>query len=280
MMSLFPSLEGFEATRKTLHNYAQAIGVIPRTHAAPHPKWWHISLRVVPNGLQTTPMALPDGGQLWLELDLRHHALKVQTSAGGTQAVSMGGRMTGTEMGDWVITAVAQHGLGGEYARAKFESSEGRVYEEKEAERFMTAVTQVQRIFTDHRHTLTGNLSPIQLWPHNFDLSLEWFGTRIVTAEEHGEVQEFPSQLNLGFYPGQPIYFYSNPFPFESDVLLDKELPPGAQWHTEGWQGTMLPYAELVGDEHAELVGDDHAEARLRQFARRVYELASPTLMA
>jgi hypothetical protein len=101
---------------------------------------------------------------------------------------------------------------------------------------------------------------------------MEWFGTRTVTYEEHGQLQESPSQLNLGFYPGQPIYFYSNPFPFAGEQLLDKELPAGARWHTEGWQGTMLPYSELLDD--------DNAETRLRHFARRVYELALPTLLA
>ncbi|MCB8945504.1 MAG: hypothetical protein H6658_17275 [Ardenticatenaceae bacterium] len=270
-MSIFPPLDGFEATRKTLHNYAQALGVIPRTHAQPHPQWWHISLRLWPYGLRTTAMNLPDGGQLWLEMDLQNHMLRVETSLGGTQAVSMRQGLTGTEMGDWVITAVAQHGLTGDYARAKFESDEARDYEAKEAEGFLTAVTQVHRIFTDHRRTLTGRLSPIQLWPHNFDLSLEWFGTRTVTTEEHGKVQEFPAQLNLGFYPGPPIYFYSNPFPFQSDSLLNQELPTGAYWHTKGWQGTMLPYTQLVGD--------PHAETRLRHFAHRVYEITRPTLI-
>jgi len=271
-MSLFPSLENFEPTRQTLHLYAQAMGVVPRTHATPHSKWWHISLRVVPHGLQTTTMSLPDGGRLWLEMDLQHHTLKVQTAAGGTQAISLQEGATGTEMGDWVLTAVAQHGLQGEYARAKFENDQPRDYDPAEAEKFLTAVTHVHRIFNDHRNQLTGNIGPIQLWPHNFDLSMEWFGTRTVTYEEHGQLQESPSQLNLGFYPGQPIYFYSNPFPFAGEQLLDKELPAGARWHTEGWQGTMLPYSELLDD--------NKAETRLRHFARRVYELALPTLLA
>ena len=270
-MSIFPALDNFEPTRQTLHLYAHAMGVIPRTHATPHPQWWHISLRAAPNGFHTTKMALPDGGQLWLEMDLLNHMLRVQTTIGGTQAISLQDGLTGTEMGDWVITAVAQHGLIGEVTRAKFESDEARIYEAKEAEGFLTAVTQIHRIFNDHRHTLTGNISPIQLWPHNFDLSMEWFGTRTITAEEHGKIQQFPSQLNLGFYPGQPIYFYSNPFPFESDKLLSQELPAGAKWHTEGWQGTILPYAELHND--------PNAENRLRHFARRVYDIASPTLL-
>ena len=61
-MSLFPSLDGFEPTRKTLHLYAQAVGVVPRVHAAAHDKWWHISLRVTPTGLKTAVFDLPTLG--------------------------------------------------------------------------------------------------------------------------------------------------------------------------------------------------------------------------
>ena len=93
--------------------------------------------------------------------------------------------------------------------------------------------------------------------------------------EEHGERQELPSQLNLGFFPGSPgvaAYFYSNPWPFEADVLLGQPLPEGAGWHTEGWQGTLLPYEALVSD--------PNARKRLLNYARRVFELTAPTLTA
>jgi hypothetical protein len=98
----------------------------------------------------------------------------------------------------------------------------------------------------------------------------------MVEYDEGGEVQQYPAQLNLGLSPGDSghpePYFYSNPWPFEADKLLDKPLPAGACWFTEGWEGSILPYAELVGD--------SNAEARLLEYARAVYEIASPTLLA
>lgn len=272
MSFLFPSLENFEPTRQTLHNYANVVGVVPRAHAVFHPQWWHISLRLTERGLKTAVMPLPDGQTFWLEMDLRRHNILLQTGYGGTQVFSMTAGLTGTEMGDAVLTAVTNLGLSGEYVREKFESDDARTYEPAQAENFFTVLSHVHLIFAEHRATLTGKMGPLQVWPHGFDLAFEWFGPRTERYEEHGTVKELPSQINLGFYPGGDPYFYSNPWPFAGEQLLDKPLPDGAAWHTEGWQGSILPYQELINDENA--------ESRLRAYAQAVFDLAAPTLAA
>lgn len=272
--TLFPALNDWQATRETLHFYSHAVSVIPRAHAEFHPKWWHISLKVQPDGLVTEKMALPDGGQFWLKIDLRQHQVLLFTDQGVARQFSMTEGLTSTDFGDQILDAVADLGLTAEYAREKFENDEPRQYDPAAAERFLTALVNADRIFKEHRATLSGDVSPVQLWPHGFDLAFEWHGTRVETYEEDGEIQEYPSQINLGFYPGgtaEAQYFYSNPWPFEAGELLDKPLPGGASWHTEGWQGTLLPYEELVDN--------DEAEARLREYARAVFEISSPTLL-
>ncbi len=269
----FPSLDGFEPTRKTLHLYAQAIGSVPRAHGIAHPQWWHISLKVRPDGLETDNVPLPGGGSLALGLDLHRHRATLKTSRGDEQSFSLTEGLTGTEMGDQIIAAVARYGLEGDYARDKFESDEPRVYRPALAECYLTAVVNAERAFQKHRVSLGRRVGPIQVWPHGFDLAFEWFGTRVETHEEHGQVQEHPSQINLGFYPGNDgvaPYFYSNPWPFETEQLVDRPLPAGARWFTDSWQGTILDYQDLVG------VPD--AEDRLLAYARAVHNIAAPTL--
>lgn len=272
-MSFFPSLANFEPTRQTLHLYSNAIGVVPRAHGIVHPKWWHISLKLRPDGLTTDNIPLPDGGVLALRLDLNQHQLVLFSSSGETKSVGLADGLTGSEIGDWVITAVSQFGLNGSYSREKFANDEPRSYDPEQAQHYFAVLANVVRTFEAHRASLDGPVSPVQIWPHGFDIAFEWFGNRVERAEEHGEVQEFPSQLNLGFYPGSDSlapYFYSNPWPFEGEVLLDKPLPAGASWHTAGWQGAMLPYSALIDQ--------PDAEARLLQFAKTVYASAAPTL--
>jgi len=274
--TIFPPLTGWESTRETLHLYSKVVGVIPRAHAEFHPKWWHISLKVQADGLVTDSMPLPGGGDFWLKMDLRQHQVVLSTSRGELRQFSMTEGLSASAFGDQVLGAVADLGLTAEYAREKFENDGPREYDPAMAENFLTAVTNADRIFKKHRAGLSGEVGPVQLWPHGFDLAFEWFGTRVVEYEDHGKVEKYPSQLNLGLSPGEPShpepYFYSNPWPFEQDLLVGNPLPPGARWFTESWQGSILPYAALVGD--------SQAEEKLLAYARAVYEIVAPTLSA
>ncbi|HZD58337.1 MAG TPA: DUF5996 family protein [Anaerolineales bacterium] len=273
---IFPSLQGWEPTRDTLHWYAQAVGAIPRALADPRPNWWHISLKVHPDGLATDSMALPGGGTFYLRMDLLGHQVALVTIQGETRHFSMMEGLSSIEFGDQLIGAVVGLGLSADYARQKFENDEPRPYDPEVAEKYFALLTNVDRIFKAHRANLGGEKGPVQLWPHGFDLAFEWFGTRRVEYEEHGQTRQLPAQLNLGFSPGeaghpQP-YFYSNPWPFEEAPLVGKPLPSGARWFTESWKGSILPYEELVDDERA--------EERLLAYARAVYEISAPTLQA
>lgn len=273
---VFPSLAGWESTRRTLHLYSNILGVVPRVHAEFHPKWWHISLKVQPDGLTTDSMALPGGGSFSLKMDLRNHQIVLSSSDGERREFSMREGLSASDLGNRVLGAVAELGLSGDYAREKFENDEPREYDAAIAENFRAALVSANHIFNQHRDTLSGEKGPVQLWPHGFDLAFEWFGTRVEVYEEHGKVERYPSQLNLGLSPGEPNhpqpYFYSNPWPFEKALLLDKPLPSGARWFTAGWEGSILPYEALVGD--------SQAGERLFAFAQAVYKYAAPTLSA
>ncbi|NNF87347.1 MAG: hypothetical protein HKM97_02360 [Acidimicrobiia bacterium] len=260
--------DDFEPTRATLHAYAHAVGAIPRAHAEPHDLWWHVSLKVTDRGLETDRMSLPDGGTFNLRMDLETH--EVVVDAEQETRIAMTDGITGTDMGDRLIAAVAALGLDGEYTREKFENEEARPYDPAAAATYFAAATTVDRVFKQHLGSLDGEVSQVQLWPHNFDLACEWFGTRVETHEEEGVVTEYPSQLNLGFYPEGRAYFYSNPWPFEADKLLKKPLPHGAEWHTEGWEGSILYYDQLAGD--------PDGLTKLADYARAVFKVASPTL--
>jgi hypothetical protein len=267
-----PELAGdWEPTRATLHAYAHGVSALARTHAPAHPKWWHASLKKVPGGLVTEPIPLPDDGRLRGRMDLERHVIVLETQNDESFEFDMTQGATGTEMADQLIEVATGLGLGGGYDRARFTSDEPRAYDKTHAATFARVLANVAAVFERHRDSLGASVSPLQMWPHGFDLSFEWFGTKMESHTENGQQEELPAQLNLGFYPAGDAYFYSNPWPFDA-ALTDHALPHGATWHTEGWQGSKLPYSALAGD--------PDAAAKLAEYARAVFDVASPTLLS
>ena len=202
-------------------------------------------------------------------MDFHRDCISLTGSDGRSWSIPMDAGLSSSGMGERVLAAAAEAGITGEVDRSRFAGDELGIYDPDAVRRFFTAIVRAQRVFTRHRARLGIDAGPIQLWPHGFDLAMEWFGTRVESYQENGKTLELPAQLNLGFYPGDDdagSYFYSNPWPFDSDKLLDRELPAGAVWHTEGWQGVMLPYTAV----------DD--EDQILSFAGAVFDIVSPLL--
>jgi hypothetical protein len=265
----FPSLDGFGPTRRTLQLYSRALSALARAHAPTHPNWWHVSLRPTPSGLVTTNIPLPDGNILAGRIDLRRRALGLSTSDGRAWVWPVDAGLSGSAMGERIIAAAAEAGLADTVDRSKFADDEPGVYEAEVVARFLAALIRAERVLGRRSAELGIHAGPAQLWPHGFDMSMEWFGSRLVRSEDGGEEGEQPAQLNLGFYPGEDdagSYFYSSPWPFDADKLLGRTLPAGATWHTDGWQGAKLAYTAVRDEE------------KLYDFATAVFEIAAPLL--
>ncbi|RPI23535.1 MAG: hypothetical protein EHM57_03845 [Actinobacteria bacterium] len=261
-----------EPTRATLHAYLRAVAAVPRAHGIVHPRWWHIACLLRPDGLTTAPVPLPDGRSLSIRVDPRAGRIVIEASDAPGPVLSMTEGLTASELGDRIIDAAAAYGLEGPYDRASFADDGGGEYDPGHAAALFAAFTAADQLFTAHRAQLRGEVGPIQVWPHGFDIAFEWFGTRTVEHIAGGETAVSQAQLNLGFYPSGRPYFYSSPWPFEADVLLPIELPHGASWHTDGWLGSVLYYDEVAG------VPD--GRERVLAYARAVFAAAAPTLTA
>ncbi len=273
--SAFPPLTKWAPTRDTLSQYAAAVGVVPRALAKPDPKWWHISLKVQQKGAATDPIPHPKSAGVTFQvlMNLRTHTVDVSTSEGEFRSLSMTEGLSSTEFGNQLLSILGELGIEAEFEREKYENDEPRVYDPEAAGAYRDILLETDKILELHKSGLTGETGPIQLWPHNFDLAFEWFGTRLVPHGDGDNAQELPSQINFGLAPGDSshaeAYFYSNPWPFE-DSLTDHKLPGSARWFTESWKGTLLSYDEVAGDAEG--------EKELAAYFKAVYDIASPLL--
>jgi hypothetical protein len=202
-------------------------------------------------------------------MDVRVHEVVVEVGDQRDSAIDMTAGLTGTEMADRLMEVASGCGLNGPFDRSKFQDDEAGAYVPGHASALFDAFAAAHQAFTTHRSRLEGEMSPIQVWPHGFDIAFEWYGDRIVRNEDGTAV---PAQLNLGLYPKGRAYFYSNPWPFDGDALLDVPLPSGATWHTDGWEGSILYYDQV--SERAD------GEQLVLEYARAVFDAAAPTLTA
>jgi hypothetical protein len=274
-MAGFPDLSGTEATRETLKAYSRVLSAVRRAHAPAHPRWWHLSLRVEPDGLRALPMAWPGRSDTTFDivLDLRDHRVVVTAGSDVLPGPELEQGLSATALGDRLLHMLRGVGIAAIADREKYADEDARIYDPAAATAWLRAFQQAQGALHEVREYVEGERGPVQLWPHHFDLAFEWFGARAVEYVEDGEQREAKSQIGFGFSgvpsadDGEWPYCYATPWPFQEEFAAN-ELPKPAVWITEGWEGAMLPYAAVRA----------RGGGLLTEFCRVVYEACAPRL--
>ena len=245
------SLADWHPTRDTLHQYARIIGKIRGRYMPKHKHWWHITLNVSARGLTTTPFPVA-GQSLELILDLAAHQLVIDSSNGWRTTLPLAGQST-AGLCRQVSAVLAGAGIELEpELLADFDSEEAQPYDVMAVNRFRQAINRVDVAFRTFKGGLREETSPVQVFPHHLDVSMNWFSGRLVPGVDPADEEDADEQLNFGFVTGDgsipDAYFYVTAYP-EPDNWTDLALPEGAWWHTEGWTGAVLPYAAVVASE-------------------------------
>ncbi len=264
-------LADWQPTRDTIHIYAQVLGKIRRALTPPQKHWWHVSLRVGDSGLTTTAVPIPEAGQATFEmwLDFQVHKVIITTTRREQWERPLNGQ-SAQEFCQTVLAALDEMGIQPDIDRSLFTDTTPGVYDTSVVETYWTTARKIDAIFKEFKAELPGETSPVQLWPHHFDLSLVWFSGRKVPGVDPADEGYADEQLNFGFSTGDEglpnPYFYSSAYPWP-EQLVEEPLPDGVSWHTEGWQGALMMYETLVEAEDS--------EAKLKQYLRAVYEVGA-----
>jgi len=246
-------LADWQATRDTVHGYAEVLGAV-RGQLAPRQKHsGHRSLLAGAAGLTTTP--LPAGPQTAeLMLDLASHRLLLSTNHGRAWAHRLRGQSQAAFF-DEVTGTLATLGVDTNLDRNQYGNAAAGVYDVAAVERYWQALSQIDQVLKRFKGELREETSPVQLWPHHLDLAMLWFSGRRVPGHEDDKPQFADEQMNFGFSTGDSgipePYFYITAYPLP-DGLAATPTPAGAEWHTECWQGAVMLYSKLVGAPDAE----------------------------
>lgn len=249
----FPSipLSGWQPTRDTVQTYSQLLGKIRGALSPAQKHWWHISLRATAVGLTTTP--IPAGSQTFeLALDFTRHQLTLTSSRGETAVIPLTGQ-SAAAFCTATLSILHDWGIEPDIDQTKFADETAGTYEATAVSAYWQALSQIDAILKEFKAGFRGETSPVQLWPHHFDLALVWLSGRLVPGQDPANADYADEQMNFGFSTGDEgvpePYFYATAYP-TPDGFTDAALPKNAYWHTGGWKGAVLPYAALVGTEN------------------------------
>ena len=121
-------------------------------------------------------------------------------------------------------------------------------YDAAAARRYLRVLHAVATALRQLQAECHEETSPLQLWPHHFDLALSWFSGRAVPGKEHCEPDERNESVTVGFSTGDEgdsePYIYALAYPWPAEVEAAR-LPAG-RWHGPGWSGGYLPWSEAV----------------------------------
>ena len=240
-------LSSWQPTRDTLNIYAKIIGKVRRA-LTPHQKhWWHVSLRTTATGLTTTPM--PAGAlSVEIRLDLVNHLLIVENSRGEVWHCKLEGQSP-AQFCATVLTVLQHMGVTADIDRSEFADDEPHSYDPLAVTHFWQTLTQIDGRLKEFKGEQRRETSPVQIWPHHFDLSMIWLSGRLVPDTDPEDEEYSDEQMNFGFSTGDEgipePYFYITAYPMPAG-LTETQLPPDAQWLTEGFMGAVMMYAALV----------------------------------
>ncbi len=247
----FPMLDdsSIVVTRNALHAYARILGDWLKRCRAKRKHWWHASLRPSLNGLTTG--VVHAGTDFELELDLRVSRLQGRTSTGEQLCEPLQGQ-SAAELADRIEHFLVANGIDKQRVPEKNDSNEHSTshpgYSAEHAHSIARAINSVVAAMDVFRAGIPEETSPIQLWPHHFDLSLLWLPGDKIPGQDPANEEYADKQMNFGFTLGDAgipePYFYITAYPLP-EALPNTRLPPGTIWHSEGFSGAVLLYQTL-----------------------------------
>lgn len=245
----FPRLSAADLidTRDVLHDFAKVLGSWLKHNRDKRKHWWHASLRPTLHGFGT--QLIHTNIDFELQINLSDSTLRVLTADGSKINEALKGHSTNT-LAKKIEEFLTSAGLASEHVprRPVDDSASADKYSIDQAIRMWRAMGCVSATMEKFRAATREECSPIQLWPHHFDLSLLWLPGGRIDGQNPMDEENADQQMNFGFAFGDATipepYFYVTAYPFPDDMQTIS-LPAGAEWRSQGFNGAAVTWATV-----------------------------------
>lgn len=194
----FPDLDpqSIAVTRDALHAYARVLGDWLSACRPRRKHWWHASLRASLNGITTG--VIRAGIDFELELNLRENLLHGRTSMGEALSEELYGQPA-AELAARIRDFLIADGIDNRFIpKGSQPSATGFAgYSAEHAVKLSGAVNSITAAMESFRAGIREETSPIQLWPHHFDLSMLWLPGEKVPNEDPANEEYADKQRSM-----------------------------------------------------------------------------------
>jgi Family of unknown function (DUF5996) len=271
-------LEEWEATKDTLHLWAQIVGKVRMASSPPRNHWWHVPLYVDVRGLTTRRLHAAGGVAFQIRFDFVDHRLVVETDEGRVESFPLTDGLSVAEFDQGLHETLAGLGLDVEIREEPYgvpmttpfrDDHDHSSYDPDAVERFWGILAWSDGVFEEFAGWFSGKTSPVHLFWHSLDLAVTRFGARRAPDMPNADAvtrEGYSRELSsFGFWAGdqnvrEPC-FYSYTAP-EPPGLRDRQLRPEAARWTE--TVALLPYEAVRAA--------DDPRAALLEFLESAYE--------
>ncbi|GJM29402.1 MAG: hypothetical protein DHS20C17_20370 [Cyclobacteriaceae bacterium] len=276
------------ATCSTLHLVSQIIGKIRLVQTPWTNHSWHVPLYLTSNGLTTSP--IPHSQAIFeINLNFINHHISIEKITGESRIIPLKSQsiseyyqqiMQGL---DDLEIPVSIYTTPSEIPDTiPFEKDQqSREYQAVWANKFWSALIQIDSVFKDFRSGFIGKCSPVHFFWGSFDLAVTRFSGREAPAHPGG-IPNFPDWVareayshevsSGGFWPGgsgveYPL-FYSYAYPAPNGFKDAQVLTPGA-YYSDQLGEFVLPYEKVLDS--------DSPYQTLFSFLQETYNIAATT---
>lgn len=238
--------EAFLETRSAMHAYSRVLGDCLKACRSKRKHWWHASLRPSLNGLTTG--VVHSATDFEIELDFRRASMHARSGNDGGFDLALDGQPA-SEIAAAVGDFMSANGVADvELAGADSSKIGWPAFSHLHTKSMGQALGSVVAAMETFRSSIREETSPIQLWPHHFDLSMLWLPGEKIPGQDPVNEELSDKQMNFGFTFGDDgiaePYFYVTAYP-ASDSMAATRLPTGSEWRTDGFNGAVLTYQTL-----------------------------------
>jgi hypothetical protein len=256
----FPELDpaAIAATRDALHAYSLVLGDYPAACRPKRKHWWHISLRPSLDGMTSGVIRAPghfeqrhlEPFDFELDLDPTHSLVRARTSNGAELTEPLHGQPA-SALAETVSNFLTANGLDPSLVPQNPSGTDMSTagYTSDAAANLAAAWRAISTAMETFRAGIREETSPVQLWPHHFDLAMMWLPGDKIPGQDPDDEENADKQMNFGFTFGDTgiaePYFYITAYPLP-DAFPALPLPAGTTWHSDGFTGAVLLYQSLV----------------------------------